>query len=61
MLVEAVYSNSVRDGPMIELAQSMLPDTNITELCLNSNVICGRHKERGNDSTTSYIMFFGGI
>ena len=33
MLVEAVYSNSIRNGPMIESVQTMLPDTNITELC----------------------------
>ena len=59
MLVEAVYSNSIRNGPMIELVQSMLPDANITELCLNRNVVCVRHKDRGNNSTTSYIMFFG--
>ena len=59
MLVEAVYSNTLRNGPMIELVQSMLPEANITELCLNRQVVCGRHKDRGNNSTTSYIMFFG--
>ena len=58
MLVEAVYSNTLRTGPMIELLQSMLPEANITELCLNRNVVCGRHKDHGNNSTTSYIMFF---
>ena len=59
MLVEAVYSNSVRGGKLIELVQSMLPDANITELCLNRNVACGRHKDCGNNSTTNYILFFG--
>ena len=59
MLVEAVYSNSKRNGPMIELVQSMLPDANIVERCINRQAVCGRHKGRGNNIIISYIMFFG--
>ena len=57
-LIKGVYSNSVKNGRMLELVQGMLPDAGITELCLNRNVVCIPHKDKGNYGP-SWILFIG--
>ena len=44
---------------MLELVREMLPHANITEICVNVNLTCGRHRDRMN-SAGSYILFFDG-
>ena len=57
-LVKGVFSNPVKEGRILELVQSMLPDANITELCLNKNVECTPHKDKANTGA-SYVLFLG--
>ena len=57
-LVKGVLSNSVKSGRMLELVQGMLPGANITELCLNRQVECKPHRDKGNYGP-SYILFLG--
>ena len=55
-LIKGVYSNTVKAGRMLEIVQEMLPDAGITELCLNKNVVCSRHKDKANYGP-SYVIF----
>ena len=55
-LVKGHYSNIVKSGPLLEAVQKMLP--NITELCLNKDVVCPPHVDKGNYGD-SYILFLG--
>ena len=55
-LIKGVYSNTVKNGRMLEIVQEMLPDAGITELCLNKNVVCSPHRDKKNYGP-SYIIF----
>ena len=57
-LIKGVYSNTVKEGRMLELVQEMLPEAGITELCLNKNVVCCPHRDEANYGP-SFICFFG--
>ena len=60
-LKQAILSNTVREGPLLECVQSML-GPQINTLCLNKNVTCGPHrdgKNSGSESSESFICFFG--
>ena len=56
-LIKGVYSNTVKEGRMLELVQEMLPEAGITELCLNKNVVCSPHRDKANYGP-SFICFF---
>ena len=56
--VIAGWCNSVKSGRMLEIVQEMLPDAGVTELCLNRDVTCQPHRDRGN-SSDSHILYFG--
>ena len=57
-LIKGVYSNTTKEGRMLELVQKMLPDAGITELCLNRNLECTPHRDKGNYGP-SYVLFLG--
>ena len=57
-LIKGVYSNTVKEGRMLEIVQEMLPEASITEVCLNKNVVCSPHKDKKNFGQ-SYILFLG--
>ena len=57
-LIKGVYSNTIKEGRMLEIVQEMLPDANITELCLNRQVACKPHRDKGNYGP-SYVLFLG--
>ena len=58
LLKDPVYSNSVKEGRTLELVQIMLPEAGITQLTLNRDVVCARHRDKAN-SGLSWICFFG--
>ena len=56
-LVKGIYSNTRRQGEILEHVRSMLgPDINA--VCINKNVVCGPHRDKKN-CNVSYIVFFG--
>ena len=55
-LIKGVYSNTIKEGRMLEIVQEMLPDANITELCLNRQIECKPHRDKGNYGP-SYVLF----
>ena len=57
-LIKGVYSNTVKEGRMLEIVQEMLPEASITEICLNKNVVCRPHKDKKNYGP-SYVIYFG--
>ena len=57
-LIKGVYSNTIKEGRMLEIVQEMLPGANITELCLNRQVECKPHRDKGNYGP-SYVLFLG--
>ena len=57
-LVKGLWSNPVKNGRMLELVQEMLPGANITELCLNRQVVCKPHRDKANTGA-SYALFLG--
>ena len=56
-LVKGIYSNTRKQGEILEHVRSMLgPDINA--VCINKNVLCGAHRDKKN-CNVSYICFFG--
>ena len=56
-LVKGIYSNTRREGPLLEAVRTMLgPEVNA--VCLNKNVVCPPHRDR-NNCGESWICFFG--
>ena len=53
-LVRGHFSNIIKSGPLLDAVKVMLP--NITELCLNKNVECPPHVDKGNYGD-SWILF----
>ena len=51
-----MYSNTRHQGEILELVQTMLPG--ITKVCLNKNVVCGKHTDSKNNGP-SFIYMFG--
>ena len=54
---QGIFSNTVRDGRMLDIVQEMLPG--ITCLCLNRDVTCAPHRDAKNTGEYSYVLFFG--
>ena len=44
-LVKGIYSNTRRQGEILEHVRSML-GPQINAVCINKNVVCGRHRDR---------------
>ena len=55
-LVKGHFSNVIKSGRMLELVQSMIPNT--SELTINRSLECPPHRDKGNN-TDSYILFLG--
>ena len=58
ILIKGVYSNTIKEGRMLKIVQEMVPDANVTELCLNRQVECKPHRDKGNYGP-SYVLFLG--
>ena len=56
-LLKGVYSNTRKQGPILEHVRRMLGE-DIGAITLNRNVVCGVHKDRKN-ATRSRICFLG--
>ena len=56
-LLKGVYSNTRKQGPILEHVRRMLGE-DISAVTLNRNVQCGVHRNRRN-STKSWICFLG--
>ena len=56
-LVKGIYSNTRRQGEILEHVRSML-GAEISAVTLNRNVQCGVHRDRRN-CTKSFIAFLG--
>ena len=57
-LKEGVYSNTVREGPILQLVQKILGDE-ITDVCCNRNVTCHPHRDKANTSARSFFLMWG--
>ena len=57
-LKEGVYSNTVREGPILQLVQKILGDE-ITDVCCNRNVTCHPHRDKANTSAHSFFLMWG--
>ena len=57
LMKRGIYSNTVRDGRMLEIVQEMPPG--ITHLCLNRDVTCAPPRDAKNTSEYSYVLSFG--
>jgi hypothetical protein len=57
-LKAGIYSNSVREGPVLECVQEMLGEQ-INELCLNRSVPMGPHRDSKNSAEVSFVCFLG--
>ena len=56
-LVKGIYSNTRRQGEILEHVRSML-GPEINAVCINKNVVCGPHRDKKNCGP-SYICFMG--
>ena len=56
-LVKGIYSNTRRQGEILEHVRSML-GPEINAVCINKNVVCGRHRDRKNCGP-SFVCFLG--
>ena len=55
-LKQGVFSNTERQGRILELCREMLGQ-HITEVCCNRNVVAGRHKDKRNEGESYFLMF----
>ena len=56
-LFKGIYSNTRRQGEILEHVRSML-GPEINAVCINKNVVCGLHRDKTNFGP-SYICFMG--
>ena len=56
-LIKGIYSNTRRQGPVLEAVQAML-GPEISAVCLNKDCVCPPHRDRSNCGA-SWIAFFG--